>query len=515
MEGEPGSRSLDPSIFIAIVEDGPTSVVITDPEGSIEYVNRQFTTVTGYSRTEVIGRNPRILKSGVQAPEVYADLWRTILEGREWRGELCNRRKSGELYWELAAISAIRDASGTVTHFLALKEDITDLKTMEQLLWQAKANAEAANRAKSRFLADMSHEIRTPLNSILGFAQLLEMQASGALTGKQKEYVHWIREGGEHLMDMVNDVLDLSKVEAGRVELEKASVDVAALISRVITITRSLTAKKHLHLETAVGPEVGVISADEVRLKQVLYNLLSNAIKFTPDGKRIGVEAARDEENVAITVWDEGVGIPPAIQARIFEPYAQAPKSGEGTGLGLAIVRRLVELHGGSVLLESSPGSGSRFTVRIPAGVQELPSAGPADTAKPSRPQQPVSIRPTRSFRGKTALVVDDNRANRILMERVLTTLGCGVVFAESGEQALEVARQSPCDIVFMDVRLPGMSGGEAMHELRRSGVKVPIVAVTAHAMKGDGEKFLSEGFSAYIPKPVYIARILEALEKL
>ncbi len=298
-------------------------------------------------------------------------------------------------------------------------------------------------------------------------------------------------------------------------ELEKASVDVAALINRVITITRSLTAKKHLHMETAVGPEVGVISADEVRLKQVLYNLLSNAIKFTPDGKRIGVEAARDEENVAITVWDEGVGIPPAIQARIFEPYAQAPKSGEGTGLGLAIVRRLVELHGGSVLLESSPGSGSRFTVRLPVGVQDLPSAGPADTAKPSRPQQPVSIRPTQSFRGKTALVVDDNRANRILMERVLTTLGCGVVFAESGEQALEVARRSPCDIVFMDVRLPGMSGGEAMHELRRSGVKVPIIAVTAHAMKGDGEKFLSEGFSAYIPKPVYIARIVEALEKL
>ncbi len=186
MEGEPGSRSLDPSIFIAIVEDGPTSVVITDPEGNIEYVNRQFTTVTGYSRTEVIGRNPRILKSGVQAAEVYTDLWRTILEGREWRGELCNRRKSGELYWELAAISAIRDASGSVTHFLALKEDITDLKTMEQLLWQAKANAEAANRAKSRFLADMSHEIRTPLNSILGFAQLLEMQASGALTESRR-----------------------------------------------------------------------------------------------------------------------------------------------------------------------------------------------------------------------------------------------------------------------------------------------------------------------------------------
>jgi hypothetical protein len=506
-------RGLDSRIFLAIVEDGPTSVMITDPLGNIEYVNGKFTQLTGYERGEVIGRNSRLLKSGVQPPEVYASLWRTIAAGGEWRGELCNRKKSGELYWELAAISAVRDAEGGIAHYLAVKEDITDRKAMEDLLWQAKATAEAANRAKSRFLADMSHELRTPLNSILGFSQLLELQGGESLTVKQREYLRFIREGGEHLLDMVNDVLDLSKVEAGKIALEKEPFDPTALIRRVLTTVRSLAAKKHLRIETSFPDELGVLEADEVRIKQVLYNLLSNAIKFTEREKRVGVEARAEDGELVLSVWDEGIGIPAADLARIFDPYVQARAAprGEGTGLGLAIVKRLVELHGGAVLVDSEVGKGSRFTVRLP-GLRPRPVREPAPAAARSDPSASGEVP---DLAGRTALVVDDSPANRTLMERILTAFGCTVLLAGSGEEALVIAEHASYDLVFMDIQLPGMNGIETMRRMRERGARGPVVALTAYAMKGDAERFLADGFDGFIAKPVRISEVISYLERV
>jgi len=519
-DGEPHPlRSLDTRIFTSIVEESPTSVIITDLRGNIEYVNRKFTTLTGYSREEVLGKNPRLLKSGRQSPTVYEELWRTIVAGREWRGELCNRKKNGELYWELAAISAIRRDDGTIAHFIAVKEDITDRKGMEELLRQAKASAEAANLAKSQFLANMSHELRTPLNSILGFSQLLEMQGTdrtgrpGALTDKQREYLRWIRDGGEHLLDMVNDVLDLSKIEAGKVDLEKKPFETATLIRRVLTTVRSLAAKKHLHIDTVVDPDLGFLDADEVRIKQVLYNLLSNAIKFTERERRIGVEAHGRGETCEITVWDEGIGIAVGDRERIFEPFEQLRKGheGHGTGLGLTIVKNLVELHGGEVSVESEVGAGSRFTVCLPGRLTSAETVshevGVRETEEPNE-QIP-------DLAGRTVLVVDDSPANSALMQRILSALGCRVLLAGSGEEALAVAGHSTFDAVFMDIHLPGMNGTEAMHRMREAGVRSPVVALTAYAMKGDRERFLADGFDGYIAKPLRISEIVSFLEKL
>lgn len=504
-----GQGGLDPRIFVAIVEESPVTVMITDPLGNIEYVNAKFSRLTGYAREAVIGRNPRLLKSGIQGPDVYRDLWKTICAGREWRGELCNRKKNGELYWELAAISAVHGPDGSIAHFLGIKEDITTRKSMEELLRQATAVAEAANRAKSRFLADMSHELRTPLNSILGFGQLMELQGAEGLSEKQREYLRWIREGGEHLLDMVNDVLDLSKVEAGKVQLEKSGIDPAALIRRVLTTVRTLAAKKHLHVVLSVPDDLGILDADEVRIKQVLYNLLSNAIKFTPREKRIGVEARSEAGTLALRVWDEGMGIPPGDLPRIFEPYVQSRSSrtGEGTGLGLAIVKRLVELHEGTVSVQSVVEKGSSFTVRIP-GLHPAPA--PVEAAAPGAVRGSEEVP---DLAGKTALVVDDSPANRTLMERILAAFGCTVLSAASGEEALGIAAQSPCDLVFMDIQLPGMNGIEAMRKLRERGVRGPFVALTAFAMKGDAERFLAEGFDGFIAKPVRIAEIVSFLE--
>jgi len=517
-EGAP-LRVLDTRIFASIVEESPTSVIITDARGNIEYVNRKFTTLTGYSRAEVLGKNPRVLKSGRQSPSVYQELWRTITSGGEWRGELCNRKKNGELYWELAAISAIKGDDGTVAHFIAVKEDITDRKRMEELLRHAKASAEAANLAKSQFLANMSHELRTPLNSILGFSQLLEMLATDGSTStspladKQREYVRWIRDGGEHLLDMVNDVLDLSKIEAGRVDLDKKPFETAVLIRRVLTTVRSLAAKKHLHIDAMIDPNLGLLDADEVRIKQVLYNLLSNAIKFTERERKIGVEARGEGDECLITVWDEGIGIPVADRERIFEPFEQLRRGheGQGTGLGLTIVKNLVELHGGSVTLESEEGKGSRFTVRLPGRRPEKRAVSRQTAA--SEPEEPREETP--NLAGKTVLVVDDSPANSALMQRILSALGCTVLLAATGEEALDVAAHSSCDAVFMDIHLPGINGREAMDRMRQAGVRAPVVALTAYAMKGDRERFLAEGFDAYIAKPVRISEIVSFLEQL
>ncbi len=511
----PPLRTLDTRIFATIVEESPTSVIITDLQGNIEYVNRKFTTLTGYTRAEVLGRNPRLLKSGRQSPAVYSELWHTIVAGGEWRGELCNRKKNGELYWELAAISAIRGDDGAIAHFLAMKEDITDRKGMEEQLRHAKASAEAANLAKSQFLANMSHELRTPLNSILGFSQLLEMQAAsarGALTDKLREYLRWIRDGGEHLLDMVNDVLDLSKIEAGKVDLEKRPFDTTVLISRVLTTVRSLAAKKHIHIDTAVDPGLGLLDADEVRIKQVLYNLLSNAIKFTERERRIGVEARACGQECQITIWDEGIGIALGDRERIFEPFEQLRKGheGHGTGLGLTIVKNLVELHGGTVSVESEVGKGSRFTVRLPGRLPPRAAAAAAPATEDGEPREQLP-----DLAGRTVLVVDDSPANSALMQRILSALGCAVLLAASGEEALEVAGHSTCDAVFMDIHLPGMSGTEAMRRMREAGVRAPIAALTAYAMKGDRERFLAEGFDRYIAKPLRISELVSFLEKL
>jgi PAS domain S-box-containing protein len=512
----PPLRTLDTRIFASIVEESPTSVIITDLKGNIEYVNRKFTTLTGYTRGEVLGKNPRFLKSGRQSPAIYSELWHTIVAGGEWRGELCNRKKNGELYWELAAISAIRADDGAIAHFIAVKEDITDRKGMEEQLRHAKASAEAANLAKSEFLANMSHELRTPLNSILGFSQLLEMQvasSTGPLTSKLREYLRWVRDGGEHLLDMVNDVLDLSKIEAGKVELEKKPFDTAVLIQRVLATVRSLAAKKHIHVDTDVEPGLGLLDADEVRIKQVLYNLLSNAIKFTDRERRIGVTARAHANECEITVWDEGIGIGAEDRERIFEPFEQLRKEHEdrGTGLGLTIVRNLVELHGGSVSVESAVGAGSRFTIRLPGRLPEkrlTPRTAGAETEEEPREQFP-------DLAGRTVLVVDDSPANSALMQRILSALGCAVLLAGSGEEALAVAGHSICDAVFMDIHLPGMNGTEAMRRMRDAGMRAPVAALTAYAMKGDRERFLAEGFDGYIAKPLRISEIVSFLERL
>ena len=378
------------------VEQSPATVVITDVKGQIQYVNSRFTQLTSYTPEEAIGQTPHVLSSGVHPQSFYTDLWKTILSGQQWFGTFCNRKKNGELYWESASISPVRDESGAITNFVAVKEDITKLLRYEEELKLAKEWAENANRAKSDFLAGMSHELRTPLNAIIGFSEVLKEQFFGPLADKQEEYVDDILESGKHLLSIINDILDLSKVEAGKMDLELSEISVADLIGNSLIMVKEKAAKHRISIVRDIAKEVEnlVIVADQRKLKQVLYNLLSNAGKFTPDRGSIRLTArvtmepppsetappAHDAANsipfLEISVSDTGIGIDAENLEKVFDPFFQVEGSRQGktpgTGLGLPLSRELIELHGGTLWGESAgPGKGSTFRFKLPLARDE------------------------------------------------------------------------------------------------------------------------------------------------
>ena len=360
------------------IEQCPATVVITDPDGLIVYVNPAFTTITGYSAEEALGRTPAILSSSGHTEEFYRTLWDTVLSGDVWHGEFCNRRKNGDLYWESAAIAPVRDAMGKTTHFVGVKEDVTLEKLRAAELKRAKNAAEVANRTKSEFLANMSHELRTPLNAIIGFSEVLLDESFGSLSDKQKRQTDHILSSGRHLLSLINDILDLSKIEAGKMELELAPVDVGALLADAMFLIKERASKQGVQLKLDVEPAINdaTLQADDRKLRQVMFNLLSNAAKYTTGGQSISVTAKRvtGEDDVSlleISVSDTGIGIAKEDQERIFGQFEQGDSSYAraqgGTGLGLALTRRLVEVQGGNISVKSEgEGKGSTFVFRIP-----------------------------------------------------------------------------------------------------------------------------------------------------
>ncbi|MBK8051407.1 MAG: PAS domain S-box protein [Anaerolineales bacterium] len=342
------------------IDQSPASIVITNADGVIEYVNLTFEEVTGYSAAEAIGQNPSILKSGEAPEEDYRHLWATITSGQEWRGVFHNRRKNGELFWENATISPVFDESGRIVHYLAVKEDVTAKKNAEAALRKLTEELEArveertaelrivnaaleqAARAKDEFLASMSHELRSPLSGILGASEGLQAEVYGPINDRQRRALHSIDVSGQHLLGLINDILDVAKVEAGQVVLQLDPMSAGDVCQASLQLVRGLAAKKHQRLSFSMEPtEIGML-ADPRRLKQVLVNLLSNAVKFTAENGRIGLQVEGDEVagQVRFTVWDTGIGISSQDLSRLFLPFTQLDsnlsREHTGTGLGLA-----------------------------------------------------------------------------------------------------------------------------------------------------------------------------------
>jgi PAS domain S-box-containing protein len=359
------------------VHESNVSVVITNEKGDIQYVNPYFSVASGYSNQEVLDKNPRILKSEYHPVEYFRELWDTILAGKVWQGEFCNRRKNGELYWEQATLTPIKNPEGTITHLISIQVDITRLKQVQNELVKAKDAADAATRAKSDFLAHMTHELRTPLNAILGYTNLLSLQVREE---PEKNYLQSIQSSGKSLLNLINDLLDLSKIEAGGFDIVPEDTEMISFLREIETLFTFRAGEKGLQLICGVNADVPpVLRLDRTRLRQVMINLVSNAIKFTEQGSvsvSIAVEEARSARekakklvNLHLTVTDTGIGISPEFNDRIFQSFAQqdekiAVKYG-GTGLGLAISRKLVEAMGGEIGFTSEPGKGSVFHVTL------------------------------------------------------------------------------------------------------------------------------------------------------
>ncbi len=355
------------------VEQASSIIAITDTAGIVEYINPRFTEVTGYDPEEVAGRSIRFLNSSWHTREFYEGLWGTVRLGHVWQGEMRNRKKNGEFYWEESAIAPVKDPDGRVAHFIKIGNDITARKQAERDLLRAKEEAEAASLAKSIFLANMSHELRTPLNAIIGFSQVLQEDFFGPLTEKQRQYVNNILSSGQHLLALITDILDISKIEAGEMRLTCGKVRLATIVENSLDIIRHKTARHGISLSfeadpTAIALEIEV---DELKIRQIMFNILSNAAKFTPDGGSVKVRMESSENEVRISVDDTGIGIAPENQPFVFDPFYQVrgehQKWVAGTGLGLSLTKRMVELHGGRVWLASEgEGKGTSFTFSIP-----------------------------------------------------------------------------------------------------------------------------------------------------
>lgn len=515
------------------VEQSAESIVITNVDAEIEFVNDAFVAATGYARDEVMGKNPRILNAGRTPSETYREMWATLTEGRDWRGEFVNRRKDGSTYAELATISPVRGNTGEVTHYVAVKEDVTEQRRIERELdayrtdlerlveerthdlAEARERAEVASHAKSAFLASMSHEIRTPLNAIVGLTHLLLRDDP---TDQQRDRLGRVDRSAEHLLSIVNDVLDVAKIEAGKMVLDERDFHLSAVLDHVRSMIAPSAEAKGVVVTIDRDHVPMWLFGDAVRLRQALLNLAGNAVKFTERGtihlRSELFEESDDGLRVRFEVEDSGVGIAPGLLPTLFEDFEQgdvlSKRKGGGTGLGLAITRRIAELMGGEVGVDSAPGVGTRvwFSCSLQRGHGVMP--GRTDPLAPSVEQQADGER----FAGRKVLLAEDNPINLEVATDLLRGFGLDVDVAENGREAIERARVTAYDLVLMDVQMPEMNGLEATREIRSGAInrQVPILAITANAFEDDRKACYAAGMNDFVAKPVDPPRLRSTL---
>jgi two-component system sensor histidine kinase/response regulator len=497
-------------------------MALVSPAGRFLRVNASLCGIVGYSEAELLGLDLRAITHPADLEADLRDV-RRLLEGEaaQYTTEKRFVHKQGRAVWVLLSVSLVHDDRGAPLHFIVQIQDIDQRRRAEEECRAAREAAEQANRAKSAFLAQMSHEVRTPLTAILGFAELL-MEDPGvrAIDPDRFEDLRTIHENGRLLLALIDDLLDLSRVESARVAIQLTSCDPSSILQEVVATFRARAAARGLELSAAACSRVPRrISTDAVRLRQILNNLVGNAIKFTPAGSvavRLTAEAGPASDPVIVfEVADTGIGMTPEVASRAFEPFFRAEdptvQKTVGTGLGLAISARLAEELGGSITVQSTSGQGSIITLRLPTrpahdeDAREQPSAWPGGLG---------------SGLGLRLLLAEDNEANRRVCTFRLEQAGARVETARDGEEAIAMARRAlgerrPYDVILLDMQMPAMDGYEAVRLLRAGGYDRPIVALTAHAMPADREEALRLGCDAHVSKPIDWPGLLALLESL
>jgi PAS domain S-box-containing protein len=528
----------------SVVVHAKDAIIITQAEHAdsdspkIVYCNAAFCNITGYSEEEVIGRSPRMLQGPDTDQATRAKIRAALAAWKPIEIELLNYKKNGEPFWVELSICPVADSTGWYTHWISVQRDVTERKAAEAVklraefaeagnqrlqamahdLREALNAAEEANRSKSQFLANMSHEIRTPLNGVLGMTQALW---ADDLTPAQRERVSIIRDSGRALLAVLNDLLDLSKIEAGHLDLELIEFNIEEVAIGVGSVYTEMANRKGVSFGVSLAEDVrGVWLGDSIRIRQILYNLVSNALKFTARGDvKVRLETTQDGQ-LCISVTDTGVGIPADKVGKLFTNFYQTDSSNTrrfgGTGLGLAICRQLCELMGGAIDVESREGEGSTFRVKLPlkrvAARDCVLNPDGQDYIGAGEPAF-VDVAELR------VLAAEDNASNQLVLRALMQAFNILPVIVDDGLEAVDAATTQDFDIILMDIQMPTMDGIAATAAIRawereRSRSPTPIIALSANAMTHQIQTYLATGMDGHVAKPIDIGRLAEVLEK-
>lgn len=493
--------------LLTAIDQTSTQIIVFSINGIIEYVNKKFSEITGLSAEEIIGKNAISLSEHGYNLGYQPETLDKIMNGDVYHGEHLSRKKDGSSIWELISVSPIKNQNGEIMSFVAVKEDITQRKLMEQEIIEAHDKAERSDKLKDAFLQNMSHEIRTPLNSVVGFSNLLNADSDYS-EERIKEFTSIIHDSSLQLLSIVTDVLTIASIQSGQETVIIKPVNIKKLYKHLEEIFRPVAIDKDLQLSFSISPEDSplLISTDETKLTQILTNLLNNALKFTKHGS-IEVKHFIQDNSLNFTVKDTGIGISKEYQKVIFERFRQAEETIHveygGTGLGLSISRSFAQMLGGTLEVESEPGTGSIFTLSIPYSSGEF---------QPTQKKANLELAPNRMI---TILVAEDEINNFHLIKALLDNQKTIMVHARNGYEAVRICEEdTEIDLVLMDIKMPVMNGIVAFERIRAIRKDLPIIAQTAYGLEREKLQLLEIGFNEYISKPIDKENLLETIKK-
>ncbi|SMP30157.1 response regulator [Shimia sagamensis] len=491
-----------------VAKHASDSIILSTPDGKIQWVNAGFTRMMGYSSKEAVGQHVgELLNSENTNPETIQDMINQRIQGNRFHCQIINKTKDGRDIWVGTNIFPIKDDDGNITMNIGIERDITRTKQYEKELAEAKLVAEKADRAKTDFLANMSHEIRTPMNGILGMADLL---SESAISGEDRQCVDTIRDSGHALLKIINDILDLSRLESGKLEISDVNFNLRHCIDSAVELLRHKADQKGISLTLDYEDDLPTeVRADDGRLRQIIVNLVGNAVKFTSSGG-VRVLVKRDEESeygIKVEVFDTGIGITEAQAQHIFDRFSQADaattRAFGGTGLGLTISSMLARRMGGDIALCTDYDDGACFVATI--------DAKPAIGSPKKEPE--ISSFASEHLEGARILLAEDNKTNRLLVQKYLAAFDVELIEVENGLQAVEFCKAYTPDVVLMDMSMPELDGVEATRIIRSLPIpQPPIVALTANAFDSDRDMCLEAGMDFFLSKPINKAHLLQAL---